>query len=47
VILMEELPQPVAHRLRIIERTAQDAAMLVQRIRAFTKDEVPTPPRPT
>ena len=42
VILMEELPQPVAHRLRIIERTAQDAAVLVQRIRAFTKDEVPT-----
>jgi len=42
VILMEELPQPVAHRLRIIERTAQDAAALVQRIRAFTKDEVPT-----
>lgn len=42
VILMEELPQTVVHRLRIIERTAQDAAMLVQRIRAFTKDEVPT-----
>ncbi|NUP99911.1 MAG: response regulator, partial [Armatimonadetes bacterium] len=41
LVLMEDLSQPVAHRLRIIERTAQDAALLVQRIRAFTKDEPP------
>ncbi|MCC7494282.1 MAG: response regulator [Fimbriimonadaceae bacterium] len=39
--LLEELPQTVTHRLRLIERAAQDAALLVQRIRAFTKEEQP------
>lgn len=41
VVLQCDLPQPVAHRLRIIEQSAQDASLLVQRIRAFTKSEPP------
>lgn len=42
ILLAKGLPQELHHKLRIVEQTAQDAALLVERIRAFTRQEPPT-----